>query len=398
MHSSRTFTALTRGGAPTRYWLTLLAAVTLSACGGSGGGNGRLTLPAPPPPPPGVSNLYALAPMNLPIGVAVPAGGAANSVISSADRQTVVDNHFSQLTAENIMKPSYLHPAQNVYFFDDADELVSYAASQGKTVHGHVLIWHNQVPAWMNTFAPGDAAAWTNMMVDHITQVAAHFTGGGVVGSWDVVNEAFADSDGDMDGLYDLRDTIWLDNIGPGYLATAFRSAATAAPDADLYYNDYNIAGVPAKLNAVLDLVDGFRNDPNPVPIDGIGFQMHISLSWPDISQIRDSFALAAATGLKVKISELDITVNTDGSGNPMSATSLTDALATLQEDRYKAVVAAYLAEVPAAQRGGISVWGIADVDSWRRSFNALEWPLLFDDNFQPKPALQGFADGLTGS
>jgi GH35 family endo-1,4-beta-xylanase len=249
----------------------------------------------------------------------------------------------------------------------------------------------------MNTFS-GDAAAWSDMMSNHITQVVAHFAAGDVVVSWDVVNEAFADSDANMDGLYDLRHTIWLDNIGAGYLALAFRSAAAADPNADLYYNDYNIAGVPAKLNAVLDLVDQFRNDPNPVPIHGIGFQMHVSLTWPDIIQIRDSFALAVATGLKVKISELDITVNTDASGNPMSLTTLTDAVAAQQEQRYRDIVAAYLAEVPAAQRGGISVWGIADVDSWRRGSNALEWPLLFDDTFQAKPALQGFADGLSAN
>jgi endo-1,4-beta-xylanase len=89
------------------------------------------------------------------------------------------------------------------------------------------------------------------------------------------------------------------------------------------------------------------------------------------------------ATGLKVKISELDITVNTDASGNPMGLTQLSDAVALQQQQRYRDIVAAYLAEVPAAQRGGISVWGIADVDSWRRGSNAFEWPLLFDDAFE---------------
>lgn len=367
----------------------LLATATLAACGG-GGGTSAVT-PATPPPSTGVQNLYMLAPGNMAVGVAVPAGGFANSVITSNERRTIVDNHFSQVTAENIMKPSFLHPAETTYFFADADELVAYAESQGKSVHGHVLIWHQQLADWMHDFS-GDAAAWNAMMTDHIGTVAAHFADGDVVVSWDVVNEAFADSDDDGDGLYDLRHTIWRDNIGPDYLEIAFRTARAADDDADLYYNDYNIAGVPAKLNAVLDLVDRFLADPDPVPIDGIGFQMHVSLDWPPITQVRDSFALASQTGLKVKITELDITVNGDG-----SLTALTDAVARRQEDRYKAIVAAYLAEVPAAQRGGISVWGIADVDSWRRMSNANEWPLLFDDNFEAKPALQGFADGLTG-
>lgn len=365
----------------------------LSGCGGGGGND----MPPDPPPASGVQNLYLRAPADMPVGVAVPAGGAANSLLTSSARQTLVDNHFSQVTAENIMKPSYLHPAQNTLYFADADQLVAYAESQGKTVHGHVLVWHRQVPDWMTGFS-GDAAAWENMMTGHIDAVATHFAAADVVVSWDVVNEAFADSDGDGDGRYDLRHTIWRDAIGPGYLAAAFRAARAADDDADLYYNDYNLAGVPAKLDAVLQLVSDFADAPEPVPIDGIGFQMHISLDWPAIGQIRDAFSRAADTGLKVKITELDVTVNTDGGGNAGPLTSLTENIATQQRLRYEAIVAAYLDTVPADQRGGVTVWGIADRDSWRRSQNEYEWPLLFDDDFLPKPALQGFADGLSGN
>jgi endo-1,4-beta-xylanase len=377
----------------------VMVLMLLAGCSGSGGGSGQNSRFMPPPQTGiNVPNLYVLAPMNMPVGVAVPAGAAANSVLSSMARQTIVNSHFSQITAENIMKPSYVHPAANVFFFDDADALVDYAVAQGKTVHGHVLVWHQQLPAWMQTFN-GTPTEWSAMMDGHIDALVRHFANRnpGVVVSWDVVNEAFADSDGDGDGLYDLRDTIWLRGIGPGYLGEAFRTARGAAFNVDLYYNDYNLSGVPAKLEAVLALVDEFRNDPNPVPIDGVGFQMHVSLTWPDIADIRTAFATAAATGLKIKISELDITVNTDGSGNPGSLTTLTDTVATQQQLRFEAIVAAYLAAVPAAQRGGISVWGIADIDSWRRGSNNREWPLLFDDQFRPKPALQGFADGLAG-
>ena len=341
-----------------------------------------------------VPSLHLLAPMSMTVGVAVPAGRSRNSVLSSAVRQAIVNRHFGQITAENIMKPSRIHPGESIFFFDHADALVDFAASNDKTVHGHVLIWHNGLANWMNEFT-GDAADWTTMMTDHITEIVSHFAAGDIVVSWDVVNEAIADTDNNGDGLNDLRNTIWYENIGVDYLAAAFRAANAADPNADLYYNDYSISGVPAKLNAVLDLVEQFQNDPNPVPIHGIGFQMHVSLTWPDISQIRDSFALAVTTGLKIKITELDIAVNTDRSRNPMSLTQFTSAVAIQQRERYEAIVEAYMDEVPIAQRGGISVWGIADPDNWLRRYNALEWPLLFDDDFEPKPALQGFADGL---
>ena len=342
-----------------------------------------------------VQNLYLLAPMSMAVGVAVPAGRSKNSVLNSMARQTIVNRHFNQITAENIMKPAHLHPSESTFFFDHADALVDYAASHDKTVHGHVLIWHYGLANWMDEFK-GDAEDWTTMMTDHITAIVSHFAVGDIVVSWDVVNEAFMDTDNDGDGLNDLRNTIWYDGIGVDYLAAAFRAANAADPNADLYYNDYNISGVPAKLSAVLALVEQFQNDPSPVPIHGIGFQMHVTLTWPDISQIRDSFALAVTTGLKIKITELDIAVNTDRSRNPTSLKEFTDAVAAQQRERYEAIIAAYMDEVPEAQRGGISVWGIADPDNWLRRYNALEWPLLFDDYLEPKPALQGFADGLT--
>jgi endo-1,4-beta-xylanase len=63
--------------------------------------------------------------------------------------------------------------------------------------------------------------------------------------------------------------------------------------------------------------------------------------------------------------------------------------------------VKAYLDAVPANQRGGISVWGTTDANTWLDSlhFNgeAIAWPLLFDTHYNDKPALRGFADGLTG-
>ena len=382
----------------TTPFVAIVVLLTLSSCAGGDIGTSK-SIPLPdraPTPVIDVQNLHLLAPEGMPVGIAVKGGRPSKSVLKSMDRQAIVDKHFSQITAENIMKPGYLHPAENTFFFDHADALVDYAASHGKTVHGHTLIWHQRLPNWMNTFS-GDTAAWTSMMTNHITEIVSHFAADDIVVSWDVVNEAFANTDDDRDGRNALRDTIWLENIGADYLAAAFRAANAADPNAELYYNDYDISGVPAKLRAVLDLVDQFQNDPNPVPIHGIGFQMHVSLTWPDIDQIRDSFALAVTTGLKIKITELDIAVNTDRSRNRLSLTELTNAVAVQQQQRYEAIVAAYMDVVPEAQRGGVSVWGIADSDNWLRRHNALEWPLLFDDNFESKPALQGIADGLKG-
>ncbi len=271
------------------------------------------------------------------------------------------------------MKPSYLHPQENTYFWDDADELIDYADANGMSMHGHVLIWHKQLADWMINFNGADAAAWNTMMVDHITTVADHFAGR--LQSWDVVNEAFTDG-----ATSSYRSSIWYDNIGEDFLANAFTAARAADPNVDLYYNDYSISGDPDKLAMVLSMIDDFQT--NAVPIDGVGFQMHIDMYWPAIATIQDSFQEVVDRGLKVKISELDIDIGTE-------TPDADDYQA--QATRFQEVVAAYVNTVPADQRGGITVWGITDSDSWRSEVH----PLLFYGDFSPKPALDGFAAGL---
>src|SRR5690606_15953571 len=95
--------------------------------------------------------------------------------------------------------------------------------------------------------------------------------------------------------------------------------------------------------------------------------------------------------GLKVRLSELDISVNSSRRYD-----RLTPEVAELQRRRYTEVAQAYAGAVPPAQRGGITVWGITAGDSWIPGFrNRPDWPLLFDAEFRPKPALCGFAEGL---
>jgi endo-1,4-beta-xylanase len=325
--------------------------------------------------------LAALA--GFPVGVAVPADPWPNSLLQSPERKALVSRHFNSLTAENIMKMAYLQPAPGEFAFEHADALVDYARQQDMLVHGHALVWHRQAPDWMNEF-DGGPEAFADMLDEHVREVAGHFAGR--LESWDVVNEAFTDDD-----PADYRETIWYDNLGPEYIERAFHVARAADPDADLYYNDYDLSGAagPAKLERILDMVDDFK--ARGVPIDGIGFQMHIDTERPDIADMRASFAKAVERGIKVRLSELDVSVNPSN-----RYTEFTAELAELQRRRYADVVGAYIDTVPPALRGGITVWGITDADSWIAAFdNRQDWPLLFDGNYRPKPALRGMAESL---
>lgn len=332
-------------------------------------------------PEPDVAALRSVA--EFPVGVAVPAGDWPASLLDSRERQDLVDRHFDSVTAENIMKMAYLQPEPGRFTFDDADVLVAWARERGKIVHGHALVWHNQAPEWMNTFE-GTPDEFGNILDEHVTTVAGHYAGR--LASWDVVNEAFTD-----EAPSGYRDTIWYRKLGPGYIERAFRAARAADAHADLYYNDYGISGASGshKLDRILEMVDDFRQ--RGVPLDGIGFQMHVDHDSPDAAAIRAAFQKVVDRGLKVRLSELDVAVNASE-----KYSSLSTELAELQKEKFEEIARLYRDVVPPLQHGGITVWGITDGDSWIPGFkDRPDWPLLFTADFRAKPALAGFAAGL---
>lgn len=350
----------------------------------AGGGNGCYDA--------GVASLRALA--TFPIGVGVDGGYEAHSLPSTPAEQKIVEKHFSQVTPGNIMKMSYLHPNQNTYDFAQADELVNYAAAHGIGVHAHTLIWHSdyQVPAFMKSFS-GDKAAFLAMLDDHVKNIASHYAGR--VQSWDVVNEALNDGGG-------YRQSLFYQHAGPDYIERAFSAARAADPDALLYYNDYNMESDANKLASLTTMLDGFK--ARGVPIDGVGFQMHVSMDYPSVNQIEASLKQVVDRGLKVKISELDIPINNPYGSAYQSGdikTAYTLDLGLAQKKRYCEVVKAYMDTVPASQRGGLVVWGVSDPNSWLIPFlfnnRHDDWPLMFDGRYHDKPALRGVADALTG-
>jgi len=348
-------------------------------------GNKSLTANFTPQSGDPAGGLKSLA--SFPIGVAVNAGFENNSIINSstsAQQQAVVFPNFNQMTAGNIMKMSYLHPQENIFTFGQADDFVSFANANGINVHGHTLIWHAdyQVPSFMTNYT-GDFAA---MLKNHVQTIVSHFQG--KVVSWDVVNEALAD-DGQPTVANILRSTVFSQKMGQDFIDQAFINARAVDPQVDLFYNDYNIEAGGQKTANLLSLIDGMRS--RGVPITGVGFQMHVTIDWPSITAIESSLKAVADRGLKVKISEMDVSMKS-------AYTSFTSDAAIRQQQRYHDIIAAYLRAVPASQRAGITVWGVWDADSWINQPGSPDWPLLFDANFQPKPALQGFKDALLGN
>lgn len=284
--------------------------------------------------------------------------------------RALVAKQFNSVTPENAMKWGALHPAANTYNFTDGDTLVNFAAQTNKRVHGHTLVWHQSLPNWVNNFS-GDSAAWENVLKTHIQTVVGHYKGKLV--SWDVVNEAFMD-----DGT--LRNSVWLQHLGPNYIARCFQYARAADPDVLLFYNEYGHEYSTAKLNAVAALMASFK--ANGIPVDGVGLQMHMNKNTNNTS-LANAISVMTQTGLKVHISELDIAMNPENN----QALTYTPAIAQQQADKYKFVMLAYLT-VPAAQRFGITTWDVSDADTWiTGTYSRPDWPLPFDATYQKKAA-----------
>lgn len=309
-----------------------------------------------------------------------PFGAAVNASIlrSNTQYKALVVKEFSSITAENAMKFGTVHPAENTYSYTDADEIVALAQANGKRIHGHTLNWYKSLPSWVTNFQ-GDTQAWENLLKTHIQTVVGHFKG--KVVSWDVVNEAFED-----DGTY--RNSIWVQKLGTDYIARAFQYANQADPDALLFYNDYGHEYSATKRTAILNLVNNLKN--RGIPIHGIGLQMHTRYNQTD-ANITSAITSAAATGLKVHISELDVALNPDN----VASLTYTASLADQQAAKYKFIVKTYFS-IPKAQQFGITTWNVTDADSWiPAEYSRPDWPLPFDRNYARKAAYQGILDGV---
>ena len=303
-------------------------------------------------------------------------------------KKIVLDN-FNSLTATNDMKMYSIGYAPDSYNWARADSLVAFCERNDLRIFGHALVWHFGMPQWITSRAEERGKEWVDSFFkEYITEVVSRYKG--KIAAWDVVNEGLETKGGA------LRKTLWYETMGPEYIEKAFAYAHEADPDALLFYNDFNTERDTAKLHGMLKIADNLIE--KNIPIHGLGFQMHIRIDT-DEDLIAYAFQKAAETGLKIHISELDIIFNkhddTQGGGQQIYH-ELTTEMLDLQARKYRAVVDLYKKYIPADQRYGITFWDFTDRDTWVNGFfNIKDWPTIFDENLEPKPAYYEFAKGL---
>jgi len=327
--------------------------------------------------------------------------GAALSLDQISGREpaalAAVAKHCSSITPENILKWEEVHPKPGQYNFEAADRYVAFGEKHRMHIIGHALVWFHQTPDWVFEKAPGKPLgrrALLERMKEHIFTVMGRYRGR--IHGWDVVNEAIA-----RDGSW--RKSKWYEILGEDHVARAFEFARQADPDAELYYNEYDLEAGP-KREGVIGLIQGLQG--KGVRVDGIGIQGHWFLDHPPVEQIEEQFEALARLGPKLMITELDVGVlpflrfDTKivniSSFDPAEQKKLNPYVTGLPVSAQRDQARRY-AELFSIFRkyrdklGRVTFWGVHDGQSWRNYWpirGRTEYPLLFDRQCQPKPAL----------
>lgn len=213
-----------------------------------------------------------------------------------------------------------------------------------------------------------------------------------IVKAWDVVNEPMDDGKPSSlktgVGKTDLADDefYWQDYLGMDYAVKAFNLARQYGnPDDKLFINDYNLEYNLAKCDGLIEYVKYIES--KGAVVDGIGTQMHIAID-SNKDNIAQMFRKLAATGKLIKVTELDIKVNT--------STPTTEQYAQ-QAEMYQYVIDMYKQYIPEAQRHSITIWSLSDNAKEHEYWIPDDAPNVWDANYQRKHAYKGVADGLAG-
>ncbi len=255
------------------------------------------------------------------------------------------------LVSEWDLKWGTLRPTPDSFDFTKGDWLAEFARSHKMLFRGHTLVWHEDLPQWFYDTVNSENAQ--QILLEHITTVVKHYAG--QIHSWDVVNEAIVPTDNLPNGL---RNTPWLQLLGPDYIEIAFRAAAEADPQAMLVYNDhrldYDVRDDEARRNAVLKLLEHLKY--RGTPIHALGIQAHLRGDETRFNRTKLQAFLhdVASLGLKILITEMDVT----DQNLPTDARESDHIVAGIYEDYLSAVL-----EEPAVI--AVLTWGLSDRYTW---------------------------------
>ena len=295
---------------------------------------------------------------------------------------------FNLVVAENECKMSSVYKGPDQFDFTGPDRLLKFARENKQDMRWHTLVWHQQSPKWIFDDGKGGKASKEQLeerLKHYIMTVGERYKND--ICSVDVVNECISDKN------YVLRDgadrSQWFDILGPDYVDKTFFWAKEAFPNSSLVINDYNLEMFEGKRQGMYNFVKGMLE--RGVPVDTIGLQMHINIQNPPVSEIEKTIELYASLGLKVIVTEMDISAYVDKDfEHPDPRREYDQAFLNEQADRYAQVFDCFKRYAKQGILKDVLLWGITDRMTWKNNFptpGRTDAPLLFDTEGKPKPA-----------
>ena len=306
------------------------------------------------------------------------------SLFSEAAYSETLAREFNMVEPEDAMKWWKVRLSESTYDFGEGDQIVRFAQAHGMKVRGHCLVWDHHNPEWLGQ-GHFTSAQLSHLLQEHIATVMKHYAG--QVFAWDVVNEALDEKGRLKDSPWYNQPGIGMSDQGTAYIEQAFRWAHEADPQALLFYNEAEGEGLNRKSDAIYAMVKDFKR--RGVPIDGVGLQMHVSRLDLDLAAIAANIARLTALGVQVHITEFDVSLPVDSSGQGRPDDLLRQA------EIYRGVVRACL-QSPGCT--AIQTWGLTDKYSWigSHSHGTRGAALPFDRGYKPKPAYDAMLDEIS--
>jgi len=300
-------------------------------------------------------------------------GTATDNTFNLSTYTHILAHEFGQLTPANGQKWMYSEPLPGVFNYTYGSIVPAIAASNHQLLRCHTLVWHSQLPAWVEN-GNFTQTSLTAVIERHVTNLVTKFKGRCY--AWDVVNEALNE-----DGTF--RDSVFLRVLGQEFIRTAFRAAAKADPHAKLYYNDYNLEGVNAKTESVRENIIKYLRADN-LKIDGVGLQSHLIVGQtPTLDDQIENLKRFERLSVETAYTEVDIRLDL-----PQTEEQLAQ-----QKVDYRTAVGA-CTQVKSCV--GITVWDFYDPYSWVPGvFDGQGAATLYFANFTKHPAYYGVVEAL---
>ena len=307
---------------------------------------------------------------------------------------------------DEIFRIRETHPSPDVSRYDRLDDFVDFAEGHGYRIHGHNLLFYSDIgpDSWIAEFRNNGTWSqerWLGWFEHYVKEKVGRYAGR--VASWDVLNEPLARVLGDEPGARN----VFIDLAGEDIYARAFQWAREADPDAKLVLNEFFLGpGGTAKTEDLIALADEIGRKGGHVDVIGFeGIYFFSPLIFTSYTYNYERFKMAADAGYMVTISELNVALNIfPAAGRYQDQSRL---LHSVQRKAFNNIVKAYLDAVPEEQRWGVVTWGLTDYYGFTRfgdlfrAFRApgggSEWPLLWNDDLDKKPAYYGFRNALEG-